>query len=146
MSLTVGKSAGAWVAIAAVVATAVAGCKKPTAVSGADAGDAASTGRATAALEQGFPADAADDGCTSTCLLRAKELRCQHPEGCEDACRKLHASTHCVRQVRAFLACFLKEPSIHWECSESGLPVLGHACEGEQANVSDCLILSEGKL
>ncbi len=124
----------------ALCATIVAlGCKKPPSAASSGIADAASS-------VDRFPADAPDDGCTATCMLRAKELRCQHPEGCPDACSKLHASTFCVRQVRAFLACFLKEPVNHWECNESGLPVIGHACEGEQGDVSDCLIQSQGKL
>lgn len=87
------------------------------------------------------------DPCTSNCQHRAAELGCAHAERCATECTKLLHASSCALQARAFVECFLKEPREHWECGNEGLPVMeGESCESEQANVSDCLQRTGGKL
>jgi hypothetical protein len=87
------------------------------------------------------------DACVTTCKVRAAERGCGHPERCEDECTKLRNATACARELRAFMECFLNEPSDHWECSNDGLPEVRHLyCENQQDAVVGCLQQSGGKL
>jgi hypothetical protein len=87
------------------------------------------------------------DACLTQCRLRAKELGCLHPEGCEGPCTALRHATACATQLRAFEDCFLKLPRERWECGDDGVPVPnGHTCEAEKGNVEDCLLRTNGKL
>ena len=86
-----------------------------------------------------------NDPCLLNCRKRAKELHCG-TEGCQDACGKLRGAKFCAREVNAFIACFLKQPTFQWKCEE-GLPTLeGDVCDEEQASVSGCLMRTGGKL
>jgi hypothetical protein len=79
------------------------------------------------------------DACLANCRLRATELHCDRPEGCRDACTKLLESKVCARELRAFMDCFLKEPSQHWICAD-GLPTVQEQfCEREQGTIVNCL-------
>jgi hypothetical protein len=94
-----------------------------------------------------LPNSAEDVACMSICVRRAAELKCTHGDQCRDACTKLGDARYCVAQVRAFVACFTKQPTNEWECNGEGMPVIGgHRCEGEQVSMSDCLMQTNGKL
>jgi hypothetical protein len=94
-----------------------------------------------------LPNSTEDLACRSICARRASELGCSHGDGCPDACAKLREAKLCIVQVRAFVACFTKQPTSEWECNTEGLPVIGgHQCEGEQGSMSDCLLQTHGRL
>jgi hypothetical protein len=89
----------------------------------------------------------ADPACVQNCELRSKELACEHPELCRENCLKVAQATACKKPLDDFMACALKEPKEHWECSGKGIPVLEHrACENQQDDMLLCLQKSEGKL
>jgi hypothetical protein len=91
------------------------------------------------ASEGGTVGSADDDACVANCQLRARERHCDHPEGCRDACTKLLHSQVCAGEQRAFMRCFLKEPSEHWQCGD-GLPSLDDQfCSKEQTTILNCL-------
>jgi hypothetical protein len=147
-----------WVVAFAWSACAAMGCKKNSSPSTpqsavdasvpADAPPAPAPRILPADAETAFLPDSSDEqSCVSICMRRAKELKCAHPELCRGACAKLRDARYCVREVRAFVACFTKTPREQWGCNDDGMPIVaGYACEGEQGGMADCLVESEGKL
>jgi hypothetical protein len=133
------------VLLVVVIATGAQGCKRnPKASADNEAGTHPVGGIAKTAAG---PSSSADDRCTPNCELRAKELGCRQPEGCQHACTLLHEAKHCSTQLQAFMRCFLKEPKDHWQCDPEGIPeVKEDFCEGERGNVMDCLHASNGQL
>ncbi len=93
------------------------------------------------------PAAQPVDACLTQCRLRANELGCPHPEGCEGPCTALRNATACAKQLHSFEDCFLKLPRERWECGDDGVPVPNaHSCEPEKGYVEDCLLRTNGKL
>jgi hypothetical protein len=86
------------------------------------------------------------DPCVSKCLAVAKDLKCKRGDKCAELCGKLETATVCKPYVDRFIACFTEAPSVTWYCEDDGTPMLGHMCEPEQNNISDCMTHNGGKL
>lgn len=84
--------------------------------------------------------------CTTKCQAVAKELKCTGGDKCAGLCGKLAAATVCKPHVERFIQCFAEVPSRGWNCEDDGTPMLGHFCEPEQNNISDCMTHNKGKL
>ncbi len=128
--------ARAMILVAMSLATlAWVGCKR---TKGVPAGDDAGAAR--------IPLRA-DDPCLVNCELRAKELGCRQPAGCQNACIQLRDAKFCGAQLRDFTKCFLAQPKDQWQCDGDGIPAVKEdACEAERGNVMDCLHTHDGQL
>jgi len=80
------------------------------------------------------------DKCVPTCEKNAKALNCPRAENCKAQCQSLHTSPVCLKEMKAFEACFLEEPTPHWICDEEGIPALStNYCQPARALVVECL-------
>jgi hypothetical protein len=87
------------------------------------------------------------DPCVKNCQRRAAELHCPNAAGCAGACAKIKTSTHCTAELKAFVACFVDQPTDYWECDGEGLPKLKPiACHTQQDKIVECLEKSNGQL
>jgi hypothetical protein len=84
--------------------------------------------------------------CTTKCQAVAKELQCSRGDKCAELCGKLAAATVCKPFVERFIQCFAQVPSRGWRCEDDGTPMLGHFCEPEQNDISDCMMNNGRKL
>jgi hypothetical protein len=84
--------------------------------------------------------------CTAKCQSVAKDLKCTGGDKCPGLCAKLAAATACKPYVEVFIQCFAKVPTHGWRCETDGAPMLGHFCEPEQNNISDCMMRNGRKL
>jgi hypothetical protein len=80
------------------------------------------------------------DKCVAACEKISKERGCAHADKCKAQCETLHKSPVCNAEMKVFETCFLKEPAIHWNCDDDGIPALMDAfCQLERGQVVGCL-------